>query len=140
MVNADVPLCPCEECGKFQLIALLVVGLSVMGNVSENVNVSLIMPYAKCELGFTITEQGLLNSAGFLGILISAHFWAFLADTWGRQRVIFVALAGSSLFGIVSAFSTTTLMLLIFRFIVGILWVQKLRTLIALFTAKIRIV
>lgn len=101
------------------MFVVTVIGFSVLVNVAENMNVSLIMPYAKCDLKFSITEQGLLNSIGFLGILVTSHFWGFLADTWGRQKVLRTALAGSFFFGILSAFSPTTITLLILRFMVG---------------------
>lgn len=90
-----------------------------MGVVVENVNVGFIMPYLRCDMHLTTTEQGLMNSAGYIGILIASHFWGFLADTWGRQKVLRVALLGSFLNAVLSAFSVNILMMYITRFLVG---------------------
>lgn len=105
--------------GKFNVFIVLIVGFSVVVNVAENVNVSLVTSHARCDLNFTLAEQGVLNSAGFAGILVSSHAFGFLADTWGRQKVLRTSLAGSFIFGLISAFAPTTAVLSIFRFVVG---------------------
>lgn len=41
-------------------------GLAIMGAAVENVNISYITPYAKCDLKLTIGQQGVLASVSFL--------------------------------------------------------------------------
>lgn len=92
-----------------------------MGAVLENISVSFVLPYAKCDLKLTTSEQGLLNSVSFLGIVISSQFWGFMADTSGRRKVIRISLICSFICSFASAFATTTNYLLLFRFLVGLL-------------------
>lgn len=87
----------------------------------ENVNVSLIISYVKCDLPMTTSEQGLLNSVSFIGIVVSSHFWGFLADTWGRRNVMRISLLGGFIFAFISAFSATVTFLICTRLIVGML-------------------
>lgn len=100
---------------------VLFTGLSVLGSVVENINISYILPYARCDLELTTTEQGLLNSVSFLGIVVSSHFWGFMADTWGRQKVIRIALLGGFICSILSAGAMNVSVLLVLRFLVGLL-------------------
>lgn len=60
---------------------LLVCGFGMMGVVVENVNIGFVLPYIRCEMDISTTEQGFLNSVGYIGIVLSSHFWGFLADT-----------------------------------------------------------
>lgn len=92
-----------------------------MGMAAENINISFVIPFMKCDLEMSTTEQGLLSSVSFLGIVISSHFWGFLADTWGRRKVMRISLLGGFTFAFMSAFATTTSLLICFRLIVG-LW------------------
>lgn len=87
----------------------------------ENINISFILPFAKCDLELTTAQQGLLNSVAFIGIVISSQFWGFLADTWGRRKVIRMSLLGGFIFAIISAFATSFAALVFLRLMVGIL-------------------
>lgn len=100
---------------------MILTGLAIMGSVLENINISYILPYAKCDLKLTTSEQGILSSISFLGIVFTSHFWGFLADTWGRQKVIRVAAIGGCVFSTISGFAVNTAMLIVFRFLAGAL-------------------
>lgn len=90
-----------------------------VGAAVENVNVSYIMPNAKCDLNLTISQQGILSSVSFLGIVSTSYFWGFLADTWGRKKVLSTAAFTGFFFSIISAFATDFYTLAIFRFLGG---------------------
>lgn len=98
-----------------------------MGAALENINISVIMPYVKCDLNLTTTEQGILSSISFLGVMITSYCWGFLADTWGRQKVIRIAAFGGFIFSFISAFSINTAILIICRFFAGASYVLKIR-------------
>lgn len=115
---------PFLEYGKFHFLIVIASGLSIMGAIMENISVSYVLPYAKCDLQLTLTEQGLVNSVSFLGFVLSSHFWGFMADTWGRQKVIRTALILGFVSSFVSAFSIDTNMLLITRLCTGLLYVK----------------
>lgn len=112
--------------GKFHFVLLLICGIAMMGLVVENVTIGFVSAYVHCDMAVSTSEQALLNSIVYVGIVISSHFWGFLADTWGRQRVLKVALGGSFLCSFFSAFSINFLMMILTRLFVGILWVFTL--------------
>lgn len=89
--------------------------------VMENVTVSFVMTQVKCDMPMSAEEQGLLGSIAFLGVVISSHFWGFLGDTWGRQKVIRTSLLGGLIASYISAFSISPLWLIVTRLITGIL-------------------
>lgn len=65
-------------------------------------------------------EQGFINSAGFLGVIFASHFWGFMADTWGRRKVLRVVLFFAFVMSLVSSLSLNSWMLLITRFASGL--------------------
>lgn len=79
------------------------------------------LPSAKCELKFTTSQQGFTYVVGTCGIAIASYFWGFLADTWGRQKVLKLSLLMCCIFSTISSFSLTSWMLMLTRFCVG-LW------------------
>uniref|UniRef100_T1GD11 Major facilitator superfamily (MFS) profile domain-containing protein n=1 Tax=Megaselia scalaris TaxID=36166 RepID=T1GD11_MEGSC len=105
--------------GKFHYALLLIAGMCFMACVTEITGLGLIMFPAKCDLKFTLTEQGLLGSAGFLGVTVSSHFMGFLADTWGRVRSLRMMLLISLVMSLISVMSVNVWMLFIFRFLTG---------------------
>lgn len=105
--------------GRFHYKLLLICGLCFMGVMVEIMGVSLIMNQMKCDLQPTLNQQGILASAGFLGVVLSSHAMGFLADTWGRATTLRYALCISSVCSIVSAFSVNIWMLIVFRFLTG---------------------
>ncbi|XP_055383192.1 synaptic vesicle glycoprotein 2B-like [Condylostylus longicornis] len=105
--------------GKFHRLLLLTSGLCFMATMVEIMGVSLVIELAKCDMDFTIYEQGILASSGFLGVVCSSHALGFLADTVGRSKILKFALIFSIISSAASVFSTTVWMLIILRFLVG---------------------
>lgn len=83
-----------------------------------------VLPTAKCDLHLTTTEQGFIYAIGYIGVVLASHFWGFMADTWGRRKVLRTALLACFLFSIISSFSVNSWMLMITRFIVGLWYVS----------------
>lgn len=75
-----------------------------------------VLPAVKCEFQMSTAEQGFLNSVAFIGVIFTSHFWGFLADTWGRRKVLSLALFASFVISLVSSFSMNSWMLIITRF------------------------
>lgn len=103
---------------------MIVVGLSVFANITENLGLSLVLPLIKCELNLTIAEESLLNTVCFFGIFLGTHFWGFLADKVGRQKVLQTVLGGCGIFGFLAAFSPSFHIFMALRFVDGLLYVQ----------------
>ena len=107
--------------GRFNCIIIISSGLVLMGATIENISIAFVLPYAKCDLQMSTTEQGLISSIAFLGIVLSAHFWGFLADTWGRKKTIRLAAICALISALLSAFAMNATIMIILRFLVGIL-------------------
>lgn len=107
--------------GKYQYLITFLTGMGILGSAIENTCISYIMPYAKCDLNLTTSEQGLLSAVSYLGIVFTSHIWGFLADTWGRQKVLRVAATGAFIFSFSSAFAVNTLSMILLRFTAGAL-------------------
>lgn len=107
--------------GKCQTILIFLTGLAVMGTVVENISISFVLPYVRCELNLTPPEQGLLASVSYLGIVLTSQMWGFLADTWGRQKVLRLAAIGGFLFSFASGFATRAYVMILLRLTAGTL-------------------
>lgn len=105
--------------GKFHIIILLVCGSSLLSTINESLSMGFVIPSAKCDFPVSTSQQGILNSVGFFGVLMSSHFWGFLADTWGRKKVMQASLLTTFIFSFISSFSTNVWTMIVLRFIVG---------------------
>lgn len=110
-----------SEIGKCQHILTCLTAIGILGNTTENINISYIMPYIKCDLKLTTEEQGLLSAISYLGIVCTSHFWGLLADTWGRQKVLQASAIGGFIFAFLSAFATNFISMILLRFATGAL-------------------
>lgn len=98
----------------------------VLANVLlETLGISFVLPVSQCELNWTIEEKGVLSAVGFIGIIISSHLWGFLADTMGRRKVIRPTLLMGFVFSVLSSFSNSFGVLVTFRLLNGIWFVDK---------------
>lgn len=109
----------CTQVGKFHYFLLLIAGLCFMACITEITGLGLIMFPAKCDLKFSLEDQGLLASAGYMGVTVSSHFSGFLADTWGRVRSLRTMLLISLCTSLISTMSPNVWMLFVFRFLTG---------------------
>lgn len=78
--------------GKFNYGIIILTG-AILGSVFlETVSINFILPIAQCDLMLTTSDKGILSGIGFVGIIISSHFWGFMADTRGEiKRMHFCA-------------------------------------------------
>uniref|UniRef100_T1GGW1 Major facilitator superfamily (MFS) profile domain-containing protein n=1 Tax=Megaselia scalaris TaxID=36166 RepID=T1GGW1_MEGSC len=106
--------------GKFHYALLLIAGLCFMACITEIASIGQIMFSIKCDLKLTLTQQGLVGSAAYIGIVISSHFMGFLADTWGRTRSLRLTLFLSLCMSLISIMSVNVWMLFTFRFLTGL--------------------
>lgn len=106
--------------GKLQQIVLWTTGFALLGVMIEGLNMAFVLPLAKCELDLSNAEQGAINAVTFIGVVLTSHFWGFLADTWGRRKVLIVSLGSGFIFSAISSFSVSSTMLLVARLFVGL--------------------
>jgi MFS family permease len=107
--------------GKFNYTLILLSGLMLGTGFLEASSINLILPIVGCELNLTNFQKGLLGSISYIGIILSSHFWGFMADTRGRKRIIAPALCISFLFTVISSFATSFWFIITFRFLSGFL-------------------
>lgn len=100
---------------------ILVSGLVLASVYLETVSISYVLPVSQCDLDWEPWERGVLSAIGFVGIIVSSHFWGFIADTAGRKTVILPTQFLGFFFSILSSFANSFWSLLIFRFLNG-LW------------------
>lgn len=105
--------------GKFHYFLLLVSGFLMISAAVEVIGLCVIIFAASCDLNMTLSEKGILAASGYFGVVMSAHAMGFLADTWGRVKILKVSFALSILSSLVSVFSVNFLMLTVFRFVTG---------------------
>ncbi|XP_055383166.1 synaptic vesicle glycoprotein 2C-like isoform X2 [Condylostylus longicornis] len=87
--------------------------------MTETMGVSIILVSVKCDLNLTLQEQGYLASAGFLGVVFSAHTMGLLSDTCGRNKTLKYSVFLASICSFLSVFANTIWTLIIIRFLVG---------------------
>jgi MFS transporter, VNT family, synaptic vesicle glycoprotein 2 len=57
----------------------------------------------------------------FLGIVVSSHFWGYVADTKGRRKVILYTVLASNFCTLIASFALNYEMLIVARFFTGFL-------------------
>lgn len=94
-----------------------------MSVIVETFSIGYVIPLieSECKMMLSLADKGLLNGAAFAGVIISSHFWGFLADTWGRKKVIHLSSVVTFVFSFISGFSNNVWLLIVTRFMVGIL-------------------
>lgn len=105
--------------GKFHYWHLLVCGMCITAMLAEVGCLSLLMFAAKCDLQFSVTEQSILGSSGFIGVVLGSQVLGTLADIKGRRKTLLISIALSICASVISSFSVHTYMLIAFRMLNG---------------------
>lgn len=105
--------------GKFNYYLVVISALMLVCGFFEASCINMILPIVQCELNMSNFDKGLLGSIGYVGIIVSSHFWGFLADTKGRKKIIVPSFFLSFAFTAISTFAKSFWFLLLFRFLSG---------------------
>lgn len=106
--------------GKFNYALIVLAGAVLGSTYLEIVNVNFILPVAQCELDMTMEDKGLLSSITAIGVLVSLHFWGFLADTRGRKAVMVPTLLLTFLMTILCSLANNFFLIMLFKFLNGV--------------------
>ena len=108
--------------GVFHWLLMVVNGVALMSDAVEVLSVSFILPLLreKEEFGVTDSQNALLSSVIFIGMLFGSYCWGGFADVVGRRTVLLLSLTLNGAFGFFSAFSTNIWMFIVFRFVSGL--------------------
>ncbi|XP_016989964.2 synaptic vesicle glycoprotein 2B [Drosophila rhopaloa] len=106
--------------GLFNLMLLIVSIPAQSAAIFESSSMSYILPVAECDLRLTLEDKGVLNAMAYAGMIFSAIAWGYLADTKGRKKILYwgYLLDAVCVFG--SALSQNFIMLVIFKFLGGL--------------------
>lgn len=109
--------------GNFHRLLLVSCGICLMIVIVESLSIGFILPFieADCVLKPSLNEKGALNGAAYFGIVISSHFWGYMADTKGRMTAMKLCSALTFLSSSLSSLSVNICMLIVARFFVGVL-------------------
>ncbi|XP_030376063.1 synaptic vesicle glycoprotein 2C [Scaptodrosophila lebanonensis] len=106
--------------GLFNVILLLVSIPAAFASTFESSTMSFILPVAECDLHLTLTDKGVLNAVAYGGMTVSAIAWGYLADTKGRRKVLMYGFLVDAFCVFGSAISQNFAMLVIFKFLGGL--------------------
>lgn len=103
--------------GKYNY-RLLAIGIySLLAATAEMFTIGLVTTAAQCDLDLDVDKKGLLGSIPILGVVVSAHFWGFIADTRGRRYALNISTSACCVTELLAAFSTSWVYLAVFKFI-----------------------
>lgn len=104
--------------GRYQFIAILILGLANAADAIELLCASFILPQLP---DFTDYDKSFLSSAIFIGMLIGGLFFGIASDFLGRKLMLIIALLINAVFGALSALAPTQpyTLLILCRIIAG---------------------
>ncbi len=107
--------------GFFHILLLLINGTALLSDAIEVLSISFVLPVLNDpeEFGVGDSEEAVLSSIIFVGMLFGSYIWGSLADIVGRRTTIVCSLTVSAIFGILSAFSPWFWLFVLFRFFSG---------------------
>lgn len=70
--------------GSFQGLVLAYAGLGWIAESMEIMLLSFVGPAVKSEWGLTSSEESLITTVVFAGMIVGAYSWGLVSDTYGR--------------------------------------------------------
>lgn len=107
--------------GAFHILLLMINGTALLSDAIEVLSISFVLPVLNRpeEYGVGDTEEAVLSSIIFVGMLFGSYVWGSSADLIGRRTTIVASLTVSAAFGIFSAFAPWFWLFVLFRFFSG---------------------
>ncbi|XP_015082253.1 organic cation/carnitine transporter 7-like [Solanum pennellii] len=105
--------------GKFQYMVLCYAGLGSVSEAVETMILSFIGPALRSQWALSPTQESLMSTVVFVGMLIGALFWGFITDSYGRRKGLLSIALVTAVCAILSIFSPNYNWLLAVRMMVG---------------------
>ncbi|MFS7981527.1 putative major facilitator, sugar transporter, major facilitator superfamily [Helianthus anomalus] len=105
--------------GRFQLIVLAYAGLGWVAEAMEMMLLSFVGPAMKPEWGLSASQESMISTVAFGGMLVGAYSWGRVSDAYGRKKGFLGASILTTLAGFSCAFAPNYISLLILRCLVG---------------------
>ena len=71
--------------GKFQVGVFAYAGLGWVAEAMEMMLLSFVGPAIQPEWGLTSSEESLISTVAFFGMLVGAYLWGVVSDSYGRK-------------------------------------------------------
>ncbi|CAM8951218.1 unnamed protein product [Rhodiola kirilowii] len=106
--------------GNFQILVLVYAGMGWVSEAMEMMLLSFVGPAVQSEWGLSPSQESLITSVVFAGMLVGAYSWGILADKYGRRSGFLITAVVTSIAGFLSAFSPNYVSLIVVRCFVGV--------------------
>uniref|UniRef100_A0A5B7AYI0 Putative General substrate transporter n=2 Tax=Davidia involucrata TaxID=16924 RepID=A0A5B7AYI0_DAVIN len=106
--------------GNFQGLVLAYAGLGWVSEAMEIMLLSFIGAAVQSEWRLSSSEESMITTVVFAGMLIGAYLWGFISDAYGRKKGLLGVAVVTTGAGFLSAFSPNYISLIILRGLVGI--------------------
>lgn len=107
--------------GKFNYLLLALSIPCGWASMMDTTSMSYVVPAAHCDLNLDLQERGMLNAITYIGMIVSACLWGFLADTLGRKKILVFGYLTDAIFVIIAGLAQTYGMLLTAKFFTGLI-------------------
>jgi len=105
--------------GRTQWVLLLICGLTFCSDAAEVTFLSYVTEVLRCEWGLSADQESWITSAVFVGMIIGAPIWGYVADKCGRRKAFLMSSLVITSFGFGTACCQSFESLLAVRAIVG---------------------
>nr|GEZ28996.1 organic cation/carnitine transporter 7-like [Tanacetum cinerariifolium] len=106
--------------GNFQLVVLAYAGFGWVAEAMEMMLLSFVGPAIQPDWGLSSSEESLISTVAFFGMLVGAYLRGVVSDSYGRKKGLLSAAIISTVAGLLSAFAPNYTSLLVLRCIVGV--------------------
>lgn len=90
--------------GTYNIILILVCGLTLFGVNLEAYAIGYVLPSAECDLQLNTYLKGILTSSSFIGFTSTCCIWGYLSDIKGRKLFLVANLIMGSICSVLAVF------------------------------------
>ncbi|XP_009800311.1 organic cation/carnitine transporter 7-like [Nicotiana sylvestris] len=105
--------------GKFQYLVLCYAGLGSMAEAFEIMILSFIGPVLRSEWELSPTQESLITTVIFAGMLIGCYYWGFITDNYGRRNGLLRIAIVTAVPAVLTTFCPNYIWFLALRMMVG---------------------
>ncbi|XP_022908737.2 synaptic vesicle glycoprotein 2B-like [Onthophagus taurus] len=105
--------------GKFNFLLILLALPSGWAAMFDSTAMAYVVPSAHCDLNLSLEGRGMLNAISYLGMISSAFIWGFLADAFGRKKLLVIGYGLDAFFVFIAGLSQNFEMLMAAKFMTG---------------------
>ncbi|XP_072309675.1 putative transporter SVOPL [Eucyclogobius newberryi] len=105
--------------GRFHILLFLIMGSSTIVEAMEIMLLAVVSPEIRCEWRLKDWQVALVSMIVFLGFMVCGVLGGYLADRYGRWKVVFAGFVWSAYFSLLTSFAPTYGWFIFLRSMVG---------------------